>query len=213
MKKALLTMAVVLLAIVAPAQIKVHDDGQISLGSLDKTYGVQVRSDGYTTFRTQYSTSGSWATLSYSRHNYQKHWIVANLADTNNPGLHTFFVQGNGHIYSRGNWIDSDSNDQSDCLNIENAGNTLDSIHGFSYTPTEEISESKSGTHRQIGGSAQELEKVLPEAVASDESGVLYVDYKALTAYLIEAVKEQRREMKLMRKTLEEHGLLEPEKH
>lgn len=56
------------------------------------------------------------------------------------------------------------------------------------------------------------MKKVLPEAVAIDDAGVTYVNYEALTVVLIEAYKEQKAEIELLRKTLEEHGLLEPEK-
>lgn len=37
----------------------------------------------------------------------------------------------------------------------------------------------------------------------------MYVDYEALTVVLIEAYKEQKAEIEMLRKTLEEHGLLE----
>lgn len=85
---------------------------------------------------------------------------------------------------------------------------------GTKYIPANEVSGgTKEEKNKRLGVVAQDLERVLPEAVTADENGLLYVDYDALTVFLIEAVKEQRREMELMRKTLEEHGLLEPEKH
>ncbi len=211
MKKALFTFAIVLLAVAAQAQFKVHDDGQISLGSLTKTFGVQVRSDGYTTFRTQYNTNGSWAILSYSNHNYQKHWIIDNHPNNSASGIQTFFVYGNGLIYSSGDWTRSDSNDMLETSNIENAGTVLDSITGIWYDPLEEGREEKAENNRRIGVKAQEVEKFLPEAVSTDESGLFYVNYNALTVFLIEAVKEQGREIELLRKTLEENGLMEPE--
>lgn len=48
--------------------------------------------------------------------------------------------------------------------------------------------------------------------MTADENGLMYVDYETLTVFLIEAVKEQRLEIELLRKTLEENGLLEPQK-
>lgn len=42
MKKSLLTLAIVLLAVAAQAQIKVHSNGQVSLGTLTTNYGVQI---------------------------------------------------------------------------------------------------------------------------------------------------------------------------
>jgi hypothetical protein len=50
---------------------------------------------------------------------------------------------------------------------------------------------------RQVGVMAQEVERVLPEVVttAKDEIGTKAVDYSRLTALLIEAIKEQQREI------------------
>ena len=42
---------------------------------------------------------------------------------------------------------------------------------------------------------AQELEKVLPELVNTDKEGYKSVSYDKLTAILIEAVKEQQKQM------------------
>ena len=53
MKRSFFTLAIVLLAVAAQAQIKVHDDGHVSIGSLTHSYGVQVHPNGYTSFRTQ----------------------------------------------------------------------------------------------------------------------------------------------------------------
>lgn len=57
--------------------------------------------------------------------------------------------------------------------------------------------------------SAQEVEKVLPEAVTADENGMLLVNYETLTVFLIEAVKEQRKEIQRIQQILEKHGLNE----
>lgn len=59
-----------------------------------------------------------------------------------------------------------------------------------------------------MGVTAQEVEKVLPELVSADENGLRYVDYESLTVFLIEAVKEQRKEILFLREVLEENGIL-----
>ena len=53
MKKALFTFAMVLVTLAAQAQIKVHDNGHVSLGCLTQAFGVQVQPSGYTYFHTQ----------------------------------------------------------------------------------------------------------------------------------------------------------------
>mgnify|MGYP002860091105 CR=1 FL=1 len=193
----------------AKAQIKLHDDGHVSLGSLTKDYGIQIQPNGYSYFRTRLNNKWSWATLSYANDSLQKHWIVANLDDPN-PGKHTFFVTGHGYIYKNGTLQRADGRFQQEEQQIEDARNVLDQITGIWYVPTEEGGETKSKTSRRVGVSAQEVEKVLPEAVATDEDGVLYVDYEALTVFLIEAVKEQNKEIEALQKTLQSRGLLEP---
>ncbi|MBU0490041.1 MAG: tail fiber domain-containing protein [Bacteroidetes bacterium] len=45
---------------------------------------------------------------------------------------------------------------------------------------------------RQIGLIAQEVQRVLPEVVKTDDQGYLYIDYNRLVPVLIEAVKEQQ---------------------
>lgn len=210
MKKVLLTLVIVMLAVAVQAQIKVHDDGQVSLGNLTKNYGLQVRSDGYTFFRTQYSTSWSWATLSQSNDSVQKHWIVYFPKRTPN---HTFFVTGDGYVYKNGNLTVADPSLFSIEGSINNANLILDNITGFYYTRNDEGGDGcRSGEKRRIGVSALEVKEALPEAVETDENGLLYVNYEALITTMIEAVKEQRREIELLRKTLEDNGLMEPEK-
>ncbi len=191
----------------AKAQIKLHEDGHVSLGSLTKDYGIQIQPDGYSCFHTRYNNEWSWATLSYANDSLQKHWIVANIDDPN-PGRHTFFVTGHGYVYKNGTLQMSDARFQHEEQQIEGARNVLDQITGIWYIP-QESGETKSRSVRRAGVSAQEVEKAFPEAVAADEDGVLYVDYEALTVFLIEAVKEQHKEIEALRQILQSHGLLE----
>jgi hypothetical protein len=212
MKKSLLTLAVVLLALAAQAQIKLHDNGHVSLGSLTQSYGVQIQPNGYTYFRTQSDAEWGWATLSYANNNKQKHWIVSNSSLA--PNGHPFFVTGNGWVYKSGSRRAADASMMNEEGIVVDAGAVLDSIMGVWYIPIDEGSGgTKAEENRRVGIVAQEVRRVLPEAVTTDENGLLYLDYEALTVFLIEAVKDQRREIELLRKTLEENGLLEPNKH
>lgn len=193
----------------AKAQIKLHDDGHVSLGSLTKVYGVQTQPSGYTYFRIRSNEDYGWITLSYSNVSRQKNWIVANK-QSSPSGAHTFFVYGNGYVCMAGSFRQSDAHYQQEICEIDSAGPALDRITGVMYTPSDYGSDSDKKPNRRIGVTAQEVEKVIPEAVLSDENGLLYVDYEALTVFLIEAVKEQRKEIRLLRKTLEENGLMKP---
>lgn len=70
---------------------------------------------------------------------------------------------------------------------IQGSLDIIDAIGGYSYTRNDW------NDLPGIGTIAQEIQSVLPEAVCSDEEGYLSVDYNALTAVLLEAVKTQNK--------------------
>ena len=51
------------------------------------------------------------------------------------------------------------------------------------------------GDERQLGFSAQEVEKLFPEVVTTDANGYKSVDYGRLTPVLVEAIKEQQKQI------------------
>ena len=52
---------------------------------------------------------------------------------------------------------------------------------------------------RQMGLIAQDVEKQFPELVATDENGMKSVAYSNLVAPLVEAVKEQQKEIEKLK--------------
>lgn len=78
---------------------------------------------------------------------------------------------------------------------IPGALDRLDHIRGVTYTRTDLEDKER----RYAGVIAQELEAVLPEAVR-DHSGIKAVDYNATIALLIQAVKELRHEVEMLKK-------------
>lgn len=56
---------------------------------------------------------------------------------------------------------------------------------------------------RQIGFSAQEVEKLYPEMVQTDAEGYKAVDYSRMTPVLVEAIKEQQQEISQLKAKLE----------
>ena len=65
---------------------------------------------------------------------------------------------------------------------------------------------------KTVALSAENLAEVFPDAVRTDPDNRLGINYNAIITMLTEAVKQQQTEIQLLRKTLEENGLLEPEK-
>ena len=212
MKKTLLTLAMVLFALAAQAQFKIHSDSHVSIGTLSGSWdkGTQLYPSGRVFFNTQDSIDWHWVTVATPGCAKGKCWIVT---APNDKYDHRFFVSGNGYVFKRGNYKASDASLQSDTTSIVDASAILDSITGTWYIPyDEEGNGTKEEIKRRAGVTAQDVERVLPEAVTADDKGLLYVDYDVLTVFLIEAFKEQRQEIRLLRKTLEENGLIEPGK-
>ncbi len=78
---------------------------------------------------------------------------------------------------------------------INNALNNIMQIDGVKYDWKREISEDrKFNDKRQIGLVAQDVEEIFPELVNTDDLGYKSVSYSKMTAVLIEAIKELKKE-------------------
>ena len=205
--KKLITLAIVLLAVAAQAQMKVHNDGHVSIGTLSAAWNVGMQCyPECTHFNSLNTDDWNWVTIASTNALNAKCWIVSYPGNKHD---HRFFVRGDGWVYKRGDWRAADAGLLSSQEDILDAGSLIDQITGVWYTPADEEGLERK-ENRCVGIVAQKLESVLPEAVTTDENGKMYIDYDALTVFLIEALKEQRRETELLRKALEEHGLIEP---
>ena len=82
--------------------------------------------------------------------------------------------------------------------NIENPLDKINKLNGVYYDWTKETQEKYShlGNEKEVGVIAQDVEKVLPEIVATREDGTKAVKYERLCAVLIEAVKELQEQIK-----------------
>jgi hypothetical protein len=79
---------------------------------------------------------------------------------------------------------------------LTNALTSIVMLHGISYDwNRQEFPEMEFTNKRQIGFSAQEVEDIFPEIVATDDNGYKSVDYGKLTPLLVEALKEQQKEI------------------
>ena len=208
MKKLILTIVFVMLfGMDSFAQIKVHQNGWVSIGTLSGAWdqGFQFEPGGCAYFNHTSTTGWPWVTMSSTKSCYGKCWIVSYP----NKNTHTFYVTGNGFVYSTSTWERSAANNNTSTIN--NPGDILDGITGYYYEPSIGGQSQKSNGLR-VGLLADEIKEVLPEAVTTDDSENLYIDYNAITAVLIEAVKEQRKEIELLKETLRANGLIEEAK-
>jgi hypothetical protein len=85
----------------------------------------------------------------------------------------------------------SDSRYKKNILPIENSLSNILRINGVRYDwKQEEFPEKQFSDKNQIGFIAQEIEKIFPEMVFTDEKSFKSVDYARLTPVLVEAIKE-----------------------
>jgi hypothetical protein len=81
----------------------------------------------------------------------------------------------------------------------------LNSLRGVAYNlkGSSEAGSAAEPPKRRMGVLAQEVQKVLPEAVQTRDDGYLAVEYSALTPVLIEAVKAQQKEIEELKAELQ----------
>ena len=112
------------------------------------------------------------------------------IGTVNSPGTYSLYVAGNA--YTTGTWGGSDIRWKKDIGNLENNLDKIMLLKGVSFRwRTEEFPDAGFDEGEQIGLIAQDVEKVFPELVRTDQNGYKAVAYDKLSAILIEAVKEQ----------------------
>jgi hypothetical protein len=126
---AVLVISLLSIFLTTNAQVKIFDDNWISLGSLQKGgFGFHVTPNGFSYFRPSVYGQYTWSNLVYSTNDSQKNWIVLNWT-----GEQTFYVNGNGYIYSRGIWLGSDIKFKENISDIESPLEKILTLHGVSY--------------------------------------------------------------------------------
>ncbi|MGB3946967.1 MAG: tail fiber domain-containing protein, partial [Bacteroidia bacterium] len=87
---------------------------------------------------------------------------------------------------------------------MSNALNNVMKLQGVNYYwKTVEFPEKQFVNTQQIGFIAQDLEKIYPEMVITDKEGYKSVDYSRLTPVLVEAIKEQQKQIKALKDRLD----------
>ena len=94
-----------------------------------------------------------------------------------------------------GTWTQaSDERFKKNVKPIQNALDKIEKIKGVRYEfNSDEFPEKHFAGGKQIGLIAQDVEKVLPELVKTDNEGYKSVEYQNMVAVLIEAIKEQQK--------------------
>ena len=141
------------------------------------------------------ATTGGTTTINYNMK------IGAPTLSHITAGAGTLAVKGDAE-FNGALWINGATNCPSDerlKANIETLTNVLakiEQIRGVSYVFK---NQQKYAQGPQVGVIAQELKKVFPELVAEGADGYLAVNYTMLTAVVLQAVKEQQKEINLLK--------------
>jgi hypothetical protein len=93
-----------------------------------------------------------------------------------------------GTVTANGVTLTSDERLKKDITPLGNAMPLLEKLHGYQYHWKDETADAG----LQTGLLAQEVEKVMPELVMTDEKGMKSVNYMGLIPYMLEAVKFQQ---------------------
>ncbi len=126
-----------------------------------------------------------------------------------NANGYKFFVNGTTGC-SLGFWSGSDKRYKKDIQKIDSALDKVRALDGVTYQFKKQtvndldFSKAKKGNH--LGFLAQDLEKVFPELVRKDEAGYYAVNYDGLIPVLVEALKEQDKQVEAQATTILEQS-------
>ena len=130
--------------------------------------------------------------------------VTVNTATSQGSGLTV-----NGDAWATVFTTTSDERLKKNIQTLDNALEQIERLRGVSFdwrAPEErEIGQDMTlpTDEPQIGVIAQEVEQVFPEAVSTGTTGVMSVNYSGLIGPLIEAVKEQQREIKTQQEEID----------
>jgi len=122
--------------------------------------------------------------------------FFGNDNDPYNSGALKAYIDGSGI------WQTSDKRKKENIKNIVSATDKINMLNGYTYS-FKELSDDKSLSQSSVGYMAQELQKVIPEAVQKSAHGDYFVNYTMVVPVLTEALKEQNEKIELLMKANE----------
>ncbi|MCY1662913.1 tail fiber domain-containing protein [Chryseobacterium sp. SL1] len=135
----------------------------------------------------------------YSPDNTQSAKILVDNASSN-----TLTIASNGKSFNfngTGGSVSSDIRLKQDIVKEENSLSKILQLNGYSYR----FKKNANDPHKEYGVIAQEVLKVLPEAVFTDKDGFYSVSYSSLIPILINAIKEQQIQIDELKELIKKH--------
>jgi len=124
-----------------------------------------------------------------------------------NLGTYTermYLTNSTGILTVAGTNYPSDARYKKQITRLQSPIEKIMAINGVEYfMRTDEFPSKHFDTHLQVGLIAQEVEKVLPQAVQTGADGYKAVDYARMVPLLVEGIKEQQHQIDELKKLLE----------
>lgn len=121
---------------------------------------------------------------------------------TTSPG-YNLTVNGTAWVTS-GSWSGSDARWKKNIVPLSSALDKVKKLTGVTFDwRQKEFSGMKFSSGKQIGFIAQDVEPIIPELVTTDANGYKGISYEKFVPVLVEAIKEQQKEIDFLKKEIE----------
>ena len=182
-------------------QLKVKPSGFVGIGTNEPEARLHVLGEGLVD-----SYAGSWGSAFSTRVHYRN----ASAYNLWNGYFNkeVFFVNGEGWSWSlRGQYIGTDSLMIVDETPLDSSLHSVLQLHGVRFRYLDERAGDR-GEQYRLGLVAQEVERVLPEAVKMMPDNTMAVAYADMIPLLVEAMKEQQLQINKLQASLSQQAEL-----
>ena len=140
-----------------------------------------------------------WGIGDFGNNNTIGTWLTQIICNYSAPA-NSILIDSIGRVY--GNFINtSDERIKTNIRNIDNALDKVLLLEGKNYTLIEENTE-------EIGLIAQDVEKIVPEAIKEcSKTNLKAINYQGLVGLLIEAIKDQQKQINELKTILKKNNL------
>jgi hypothetical protein len=177
------------------AQIKVNSSGYVGINNTSPTYRLDVAGN------VKFVNSGK--TITFEGYSFGPSSSTGiSLGSTSN---YWGSVWATSAFFTNPPTITSDINFKENITDLSSMSDKLKLLRPVTYKLKTEVSGlfvDKDKNNTQYGFLAQELQKIFPEMVTSQENGILGIQYTELIPVLVQALKEQQDQIDLLNKRI-----------
>jgi hypothetical protein len=210
--------------------VYIEPNGDFGLGSPTPSTGIVNTASRVLEIQAPFdAVNNSGAALTLTDGSFGSAWDIIAMSETGGLAIYgnsnqVMFMEPNGEVgigtstpsvelhvngdicYTGAIGACSDERFKTDVHNLTNSLERVTQLRGVSYRwKQDEFEDREFDGEQHVGFIAQELEPLFPELVMTDDEGYKSVDYGRLTPVLVEALKEQQKqidELKAMVKQL-----------